>query len=99
MAFSRDGKTAASVGLTNGVQLYDATMGQKTFGFAAEPRLGVECVAFSPDGKTLATASNVIRLWDLATLSDTAEIPGKEADRKRGTSVNGKVDNVRHGQR
>jgi RNA polymerase sigma factor (sigma-70 family) len=52
-------------------------------GFGA-PALGgtaaVSCVAFSPDGKTLASGGATVELWDLATLRSRAHLsPGEGA--------------------
>src|SRR5207244_1509460 len=52
-----------------GVKLWDVATGQMEATIPGEPGVWVLALAFSPDGKTLAIASNnrSLRLWDVAT--------------------------------
>ena len=86
VAFAPDGKVLASAsggygGLSEArppaeVKLWDVAAGTEraTLKHAAP----VECVAFSPDGNTLASGADddALRVWDAATLKETARIKG-----------------------
>ena len=76
VAFSPDGKTLAtgtgtgngsSTGTGGAAQLWDVTTGQQIGGPLSGDTGTVASVAFSPDGKTLATGSwdGTARLWDV----------------------------------
>ena len=72
MRFSPDG-TRLAVGTDVGVWLYDVLDGKETALFIEHPGQ-VNALAFSTDGKTLASggfANPVIQLWDLETDSKT----------------------------
>jgi WD40 repeat protein len=67
----------------NSIQLWDATTGEVTFTLSSQ-KFWTSNLVFSPDGRTLASASwdNTITLWDVATgkalrsLSGLADISG-----------------------
>jgi RNA polymerase sigma factor (sigma-70 family) len=78
LAFSRDGKTLATVNLVDStVYLWETATGRER-GRLQGHDLMVFAVAFAPDGRTLVSGSmdGTIRLWDLP--------PGKEVGRLRG---------------
>ncbi len=75
MAFHPGGQIlASSGGLDGAAQLLDLATGQVTM--LAGHTSGIEAVAFSPDGRRLATGSTdaTVRLWDLATGQTTATL-------------------------
>jgi RNA polymerase sigma factor (sigma-70 family) len=68
LAFSPDGHTLVSWKATGGVRWWDTASGAELPPLG--PARGANAVAFSPDGKLLATAAageKAVRLWDLAT--------------------------------
>jgi RNA polymerase sigma factor (sigma-70 family) len=81
-----DGKTIAAVGLSGGVDLWDATTGERRHTLKGhEGRIW--SAAFSADGKTLVTggADKTLRTWDVATgrellcIADCPELVGSVA--------------------
>jgi WD40 repeat protein len=66
-AFSRDGRILATTGPMGGkVRLWDAARGKLLRSLSANAS-SVQCLVFSSDGKTLATADLALELWDVAT--------------------------------
>jgi RNA polymerase sigma factor (sigma-70 family) len=75
LAYSPDGKMIAAVGPGRAITLWDADTGQEVRHIPY--RGGSFAVAFSPDGKTLAsTDATLCRLWDVATGKELRQLKG-----------------------
>jgi WD40 repeat protein/serine/threonine protein kinase len=84
-SLSKDGKTLAACGEWNGaVQIYDAQTGKPRFPVVGHPEQ-LEGVAFSPDGKWLASAGREARIgiWNLATGKQERVLTGHTAAVRR----------------
>jgi WD40 repeat protein len=81
VAVSPDGKTLVTGAITDTALLWDAKTGGMLRSFG-EHLHWVEAVAFSADGKRLATASATqVKIWDVATGALLAELEaGKVGD-------------------
>jgi WD40 repeat protein len=86
LAFARDGKTLATASAgaeernaprVGVVKLWDVATGRQRSAFQ-DPAGGFTSLAFSPDGKTLATAGTdgTVKLWDVATGKERAVLRG-----------------------
>jgi hypothetical protein len=84
VAFSPDGKQLASTSgtwsepeIVGEVKLWDVATGKELLTLPARDTKAVWSVCFSPDGKTLVTASrdHTIRLWEVATWQERLALP------------------------
>lgn len=90
LAMSPDGKAVATAGSDETLRLWDLATGKELRRFSQEKR--PYAVAFSPDGKLLASADSTIRLWDLTGSGEARQIKvGKEYIRALAFSADGKL--------
>ncbi|HEX5271868.1 MAG TPA: WD40 repeat domain-containing protein, partial [Gemmataceae bacterium] len=106
VAFAPDGKTLAVLyagdtdrdrkleDLNGGVRLFDVTTGKAVRTIRGHKHMAI-CLAFSPDGKLLATGGsqndNDIRVWDVATGKELHRIETDRAVQAVAFSPDGKV--------
>ncbi len=79
VAFSDDGGRAASAALDGTVAIWNPSSLQPIAAFKAHMQ-GAHAVAFSPDGRRLATtgsARDAVKLWDLSTFCELITLPGR----------------------
>ncbi len=78
LAMSSDGKTLASAGESDAIQLWDVSAGKPTTKLTDKMDWTL-CLAFSADGKQLLSGDylGVVRVWDVAGGKKTAELPAK----------------------
>ena len=75
VAYSPDGKTVAAASWGGTVSMWDATTGRLRATLMAGPTW-LRSLAISHDGRTIATAADAIKLWDVVTLQKQATLPG-----------------------
>src|SRR5262249_23304676 len=96
VAWSPDGKHVVTGSLDHSIKMWDGATGAavRTFRAYKEKEFekghtaGVYCVAFSPDGKTLATGSSdrTIKLWNVADGSVARELANPNLKAAPGSS-------------
>jgi WD40 repeat protein len=79
VTYSQDGKTLASENVDKTIHLWDVATGKVRATFKEGLQGGLTWVAFSPDGKTLAsTGGDLISLWDLKTGKEPIILQGHQ---------------------
>ncbi|MBM3464338.1 MAG: WD40 repeat domain-containing protein [Armatimonadetes bacterium] len=73
LSVSPDGRLLASASVDGKVCLYALPAGRKIAEWTAH-KLCINGIAFSPDGKRLATSSEQLRVWDVATHRQLADL-------------------------
>jgi RNA polymerase sigma factor (sigma-70 family) len=77
VAFSPDGRTVTAASGEQAVGLWEVATGQQRLTFAKQRGWWVRCVAFSPDGNTLAVGvDNDVCLWNVLTGTEVNRYPG-----------------------
>ncbi|AFZ17987.1 WD40 domain-containing protein [Allocoleopsis franciscana] len=81
VAFSPNSQTLASSG-DNTVRLWDVTTGHCLHVLQGHGSWWVQCVAFSPDGQTLASGSGdqTVRLWEVTTGQGLRVLQGHDSE-------------------
>jgi WD40 repeat protein len=77
VAFHPDGKPLVTGGLDGMIKYWDVETGERKQSFRGSQLAGVNCLAFSPNGTTLASAGLAVRLWDAATGQPRLAFPGQ----------------------
>ena len=72
LSFSPDGKTLATGGWDTTVRLWDVSTGNIKKTFKGYKHWPYSCVAFSPDGQTLASWDGTVLLWDITSENNNA---------------------------
>jgi WD40 repeat protein len=75
-AFGPDAKTLAAQGLDGVLRFYDPETGKEQRGIALDARAGANMLAFTPNGKTLAVPTNLVRLIDIETGKEKQPLTG-----------------------
>lgn len=79
IAFSPNGKTLAVVIETGEISLWDVATG-KLLPLSAYPRMPVQNLRFTPDGKSLIGTADKVRTWDIASGDEQRQFANVHAE-------------------
>lgn len=79
VAWSSDGQQLASGDGWGTIHLWDVNAGETVATLTSTYGEGIRAVAYSPDGRILASADTTVRLWDVSTGESIATLTGHNA--------------------
>jgi hypothetical protein len=78
LAFSRDGRRLASGCMDATIRVWDTTTGEETLPSLKSPMGSNAGIAFSPDGRRLASCGNGLQIWEATTGQEILWLTGHQ---------------------